>query len=156
MNRMTATVTKSDNLAADGATPAQPVLLASTREEDARDLATLLPGETWMLVRVATWRDALKVIGSVIIPVILCDRDLPGLEGPGGLAGLRGNSRFPALLLLSDITRSTLFDDVVKFGAFDVLSRPLSRETLIPTLDFARIYWEMRSYARPAIPESRV
>src|SRR5579864_7173507 len=130
--------------AASRSVPHRPVLLASSRQEDLQTLTALLQGAPWIPVRAATWRDALKVMGAISLPVMLCDRNLPGLEGPNGLAGLQGILRFPALLLLSDVTSSTLSEDVLRFGAFDVLSRPFSREILIPALEFARNYWEMR------------
>jgi CheY-like chemotaxis protein len=119
------------------------VLLASSRQEDVKALAVLLQGEPWILTRADTWYEALKVMGTVIVPVLLCDRDLPGLDWPNGFGKFRAVLRLPALLLLSDVTSSTLSDDILRFGAFDVLSRPFSKESLISTLEFARTHWEM-------------
>jgi len=141
----------SGERAADRSVRRRRVLLASSRQEDHKALAALLQGAPWTMLRTATWRDTLKVMGAIIVPVMLCVRNLPGLEWPNGLAGLGSILRLPALFLLSDVTSSTLSEDVLGFGAFDVLSRPFSRESLISTLEFACIHWEMRPFSLSAI-----
>lgn len=130
------------------------VLLASSRQEDGKTLTAFLQGTQWMPIRVATWRDALKIMSTITVHVMLCDRHLPGLEGPNGLAGLQGVLRFPALLLLSDATISNHSEDVLRFGALNVLSRPFSREILISALEFARTHWQMQAHSRAAAGSS--
>jgi len=104
-----------------------------------------------MLITAVTWRDALKVMGTITVSVMLCDHTLSGLEWPDRHVALRGIFRSPALLLLSDVTSSTLSEDVLRFEAFDVLSRPFTRESLLSTLEFAHIHWEMRPPNPPKI-----
>lgn len=114
-------------------------------------MVALLRGVPWVLISASTWREARKIMRTVIIPVMLCDRNLPGLEWPYGFAELRGILRVPTLLLLSDVASSTLSEDILRFGAFDVLSRPFSRESLVSTLEFAWLHWEIRPPSLSAI-----
>lgn len=97
-----------------------------------------------MLIKVKSWSDALQVLSTVIFPIVLCDREIPGLEWPQGLAHLNSSFRRPALILLSDLAASSLWQDVIRYGGFDMLFRPLCQERLLTALDMARIQWEMR------------
>jgi hypothetical protein len=134
---------------------ATPVLLASCRSEDTQSIPALLPREHWMLIKVATWPDVLRLIGTVIIPVMLCDREIPGLNWPVGLDGLRQCPSPPALVLLSDLDAGSLWDDVISYGGFDMLFRPLCQQWLVAALDLARTHWEM-GLERPAEPTVEV
>ena len=75
---------------------------------------------------------------------MLFDREIPGLEWPQGLAQLSGAFRRPALILLSDIAADSLWQDVIRYGGFDMLFRPLSQDRLIAALGTARIPWDLR------------
>jgi hypothetical protein len=97
-----------------------------------------------MLITVATWTDVLRLLGAVSLPVVLCDREIPGLDWPQGLARLCAYPKPPALLLLSDLAAGSLWQDVICYGGFDMLFRPLCRQRLVTALEFARIHWEMR------------
>ena len=97
-----------------------------------------------MLIKVASWTDVLQLLGAVIIPIALCDRALPGLEWPQGLAQLCRSSRPPALVLLSDLAAGSLWQEAIRYGGFDMLFRPLRQERLVAALDLARTHWDMR------------
>lgn len=121
-----------------------PILLASSRSDDLSQIPVLLPREQWMLIKVTSWAHVLQLAGAVIIPVMLCDRDVSGLDWPGGLDQLRRPTRPPTLILLSDLESGSFWQDAVGHGVFDMLFRPLRPERLITALDLARIDWEMR------------
>ena len=121
-----------------------PVLLASSRSDDLSQIPVLLPREQWILIKVTSWAHVLQLAGTVIIPVMLCDRAVPGLDWPRGLEQLRRPSRPPTLILLSDLEAASFWQDAVGFGVFDLLFRPFLQERLITALDLARIDWEMR------------
>jgi len=97
-----------------------------------------------MLIKVTSWAHVLQLVGAVIIPVVLCDREIPGLEWPEGLAQLRHCFRPPALVLLSDLAADSLWRDTIRYGGFDMLFRPLCEKRLVTALDLARIHWDMR------------
>jgi AmiR/NasT family two-component response regulator len=126
------------------AVAATPVLLASSRSEDLDLIPALLPREQWMLIKVASWTDVLQLLGAVILPIVLCDRELPGLDWPQDLAQLRRPFRPPALVLLSDLAAGSLWQEVIRYGGFDMLFRPLRQGRLIAALDLARTHWDMR------------
>jgi DNA-binding NtrC family response regulator len=135
--------TTPSNFGRRAGTPA-PVLLASSRSEDLSQVPALVPREQWMLIKVSSWSHVLQLVSAVIIPVVLCDRDLPGLDWPRGLQQLRQGLRPPAFILVSDLEAVNLWQDAVCYGVFDMLFRPLRRERLITALDLARVHWDMR------------
>ena len=121
-----------------------PVLLASSRRDDLERIPELLPPAEWMLIKVGSWDHVLQLAGEVILPIVLCDREIPGLEWPHGLAHLRRSFRPPALILLSDLEAGPFWQDVIRYGGFDMLFRPFCGERLITALDFARTHWDLR------------
>jgi hypothetical protein len=116
-------------------------LLASSRVDDVRSVSAILRGANrWMLIPVATWNDAVRFVGAVRTPVMLCDRDLPGLDWPKGFGRLHALLRAPSMLLLADPTSSSLGD--VPLGKSDILFRPVSSEVLLSAFELACTRWE--------------
>jgi len=103
-----------------------PVLLGSSHDDDRRTVASFLEGSRWTLVQARSWPDLLQIPLSVICPVILCDLAMPGYEWQTNIFRLA----------------TVLWDEVVRHGGFDVLTRPLSKPDILSTLDFAYIHWK--------------
>jgi DNA-binding NtrC family response regulator len=122
----------------------KPLVLASLRSEDLFAIPAMLEGTPWMVIKATRWCDVLKLARAVVIPVMLCDRELPGLDWPQGLGEFERTPRSPALVALADLAAGTLEEALAHYGAFDVLFRPLRREKLIAVVDLAGVYWEMQ------------
>jgi FixJ family two-component response regulator len=129
--------------------PRIPVPLGSDRYHDCLTLQALLQGTQWMPIQAANWSDMFKLARQVHAPVILYDRDLPGLEWQKGIPRLVGASSTPCLILLSDVSDPYLWDELVLHGGFDVLARPFHREGVLAMLDFAHTHWKTRWPSRP-------
>jgi FixJ family two-component response regulator len=129
--------------------PAIRVPLGSGRDDDYVALQALLQGTPWMPIQAANWSDTVKLARQVDAPVILYDRDLPGLEWQKGIPRLVGASSTPCLILLSDVSDPYLWDELVRHGGFDVLTRPFQREEVLAMLDFAYTHWKTRWPSRP-------
>ena len=129
--------------------PAIPVPLGSNRDDDRLALQTLLQGTQWMPIQAANWTDLFRLARQVGAPVVLYDRDLPGLEWQKAIARLVRASSTPCLILLSDVSDPYLWDELVQHGGFDVLARPFQREEVLAMLDFAYTHWKTRWPSRP-------
>lgn len=129
--------------------PAIPVPLGSNRDDDCLALQALLQGTRWMPIQAANWSDMVKLARQVDAPVVLCDHDLPGVEWPKGVPQLVSASNTPCLILLSDVSDPYLWDELVRHGGFDVLTRPFQREQVLAMLDFAYTHWRTRWPSRP-------
>ena len=124
--------------------PAIPVPLGSGRDDDGLTFPALLQGTQWMPIQAANWSGMFKLARQVDAPVVLCDRDLPGLEWQKGVPRLVSASSTSCLILLSDVSDPYLWDELVRHGGFDVLTRPFQREQLLAMLDFAYTHWKTR------------
>lgn len=122
--------------------PLLPVLVASEREEDQRTLQLLLRGTRWSPAPVNRWRDASELAERFLLPVVLCDRDLPGMEWQRGIRTLWRPGYRPSVILLSGVADPYLWDELVQAGGFDILTRPFRRDQTLAMIDFAHTHWK--------------
>ena len=102
-----------------------------------------------MPIQAANWSDMVKLARQVDAPVILYDRDLPGVEWQKGIPRLVSASNTPCLILLSDVSDPYLWDELVQHGGFDLLTRPFQREKSAGDAGFC-LYPLEDSLAQPA------
>lgn len=119
-----------------------PVVLASACEDDRHSLRSLLQGTQWLLLEAAAWTEVQNLAGAIVSPVILCDRNLPGLKWQNGVSAVRAAIGDPCIILLSDVSDPYLWDELVQHGGFDVLTRPFQRADVLSLLGFAHTHWK--------------
>jgi len=116
------------------------VLSISRSGPDKELLHQALAGTHWRIVTARDCHEGLRILLTRRIPVVLYDRDLPGLPWCQNLKLL--SSLSPAcVILVSRVSDSYLWDEVIQQGGFDVLAKPFRREELIRTLNFALKHW---------------
>lgn len=118
-----------------------PVLLASARGDDAESIEEILGHSRWTPATASDWTAALKAQETMTFPVVLCDRDLPGLTWKEGVRAMKRIRRRPAIILLSDVDDPYLWDAVVQAGGFDLLARPLRARETLNMITFAHTHW---------------
>lgn len=118
-----------------------PVLVASPREEDHRRVRELVANSQWLAIEARDWSGALNLSRYVVFPVIVCDRDLGGLETHTAIRSLAGGWRTACVILLSDYWDPDLWEGLLQQGGFDVLVRPLHRDDVVAVLDAAYRQW---------------
>ena len=119
-----------------------PVLLASSREDDAAALQETFERSRWTSVVARDWSAALAAQEATNFPVVLCDRDLPGLSWKEGVRALMRTPRHPAIILLSDVADPYLWEALIQAGGFELLSRPLRRRETLGLVAFAHTHWK--------------
>lgn len=117
--------------------------MASARGDDRSILRALLQGTHWAPVESTNWSEVIERLESVLFPVVLYDRDLPGLEWQKGVPALAASSAC-CVILLSDVFDPYLWDELVNRRGFDVLTRPFRKADVLSVLDFAHTYWKLR------------
>ena len=120
---------------------AVPVLLGSTHDAERRAVASFLKGTRWTLMHAASWPDLLRIVLGNTCPVILYDLALSGREWQACIFQLAAHEEGSCVVAISDGSDPDLWDEVVRHGGFDVLSRPLSKSGVLSMLDFAYIHW---------------
>ena len=113
------------------------VLLASSREEDRRDLEAILEGTRWKLTAAGSRAEAEQALGDLDVPIVLCDRDLQGSCWQENVRALATARRGACVILLSNVSDPYLWDEMVQRGGFDVLTRPFEKQAVLSMLLFA-------------------
>jgi DNA-binding NtrC family response regulator len=100
------------------------VLQLSPAAKDHKELDEICRNAGWKRVSAETIREAVAVLRSVALPVVICDRDLP--DGPWTmlLSGVQSLPTPPRLIVSSRLADPGLWSIVLRLGGFDVLSTP--------------------------------
>ena len=123
-----------------GSRPVQ-VVLASGKQEDGGALETIVEGTQWSLTSVPDFASAAGALRRLAAPILLCDRDLPGVRWQDALRTFAAGSGGPCVILLSSVADQYLWDDVIERGGFDVLTRPFQKQQVLAMFDFALTHW---------------
>lgn len=111
------------------------VILANVRDDDRDRLRAVLTGTPWTMID-AGLPDIANVVREASIPIVLCERS-DSNEYRKILSLLRKARREVCVILLAGEGDVPGAQEVAQCGAFDLLTRPLRREQVLPTLLFA-------------------
>lgn len=106
-----------------------PVLLAvSSNPKDPEILESNLKG--WRVHRAATCTDAVSKLTESACDVILCDNNLPDGGWRDLLARLEALNTARPLIVMSSAADESMWAEVLRDGAFDLLAKPLENEEI--------------------------
>ena len=110
-------------------------------DEDRKILAAICHGLPWDAHFVDTCRDASEVANRLKAPIILCDRDLPGMEWRDAVQALARSPHGACVILISKVVDDYLWNEVAHKGGHDVLSKPLPKDDVVRAVKLAWSYW---------------
>lgn len=116
------------------------VLAVTSDDGDRRSLSLFSHRGQWDLVLANTCQEALQILKGGRAAVIVCDRDLPGLDWRNCLERLVAARPECPILLMSSIYDDYLWEEVVHRGGYDVLSKPLLEEKAVRSVNLAWSY----------------
>jgi DNA-binding response OmpR family regulator len=96
----------------------------------------------WHLTLVSTPDQGLSSAAEKVTPVILLDRDLAGHEWRSTMRRLAQNHSKPCIILVSPVVDPYLFDEVVRQGGFDVVTKPIEPDELRRIGHLALTFWK--------------
>ena len=122
-----------------------------TGDEDRRLLASVCSRNQWNLLFADTCEEARIALHRLKAPVLLCDRDLPGRGWRETVEDLASSPHPASIILVSEVVDAYLWNEVVRTGGYDVLSKPLREDDVIRTVRLAWSYWNSatRTAANP-------
>ena len=130
------------------ASPAGPSSMGSitviglvTSDEDRRLLASICSRNRWHLLFADTCEEARIALHKLQAPVILCDRDLPGRRWRETVQDLASSPHRACIILVSEVVDTYLWNEVVRTGGYDVLSKPLREDDVVRAVRLAWSYW---------------
>jgi len=117
------------------------VIALISGDADRRELMGICNRMGWNLLFVGTLEEARTVLEKVRAPVVLCDRDLPGSGWRSTVEGLASSPHRACIILVSAVADSYLWNEVVRTGGFDVLSKPFREDDVARAVRLAWSYW---------------
>ncbi|MDQ2777034.1 MAG: hypothetical protein M3Y57_19245 [Acidobacteriota bacterium] len=96
----------------------------------------------WTLNVVGAIEPAVERLSHGPFPVVLIDRDVPEQDWRLSIQTLVSRDPSPCVILVSSVVGLYLFDEVVHYGGYDVLSKPLRNEQLRRTVGLAFTFWK--------------
>jgi len=100
-------------------------------------LSSILAGAGYQVVTAEDGEAGFEMARREAPDLVICDLLMPGIDGYTFLKMAReGGLDTPVLVFTSDIQKTTR-DICMGLGAFDVLNKPVQRETLVPAVERA-------------------
>lgn len=130
---------------------APPSLIAVLAAENDRKLLHAIAAREGWKVTVVDDVTALPAAISARAPgVILYDRDTPGMLWRHAVQSLAQSAPDCSILLVSSVSDRYLWEEVVRLGGYDVLTKPLSADALIHAVHLAWTYYRAGVAAKSA------
>ena len=117
------------------------VIALVSGDADRRELMGICGRKGWNLLFAGSLEEARTALEKVRAPVVLCDRDLPGSGWRSTVEGLASSPHRACVILVSAVVDSYLWNEVVRLGGFDVLSKPFREDEVARAVRLAWSYW---------------
>ena len=118
-----------------------PIVALVLGDQD-RELLKNMAGRNQLDVRITdSCGEAEAIANQMEVPIILCDRDLPGRDWRDVVQLLASSPRRPAVILTSRVVDEYLWQEVIRKGGYDVLAKPLRGDDVVRSVKLAWSYW---------------
>ncbi len=124
-------------------------------DQDRRLLASVCSRNRWHLLFMDTCEDARIALHRLKAPVIFCDRDLPGRGWRETVEDLAASPHRACIILVSKVVDTYLWNEVVRRGGYDVVSKPLREDDVVRAVKWAWSYWSSATRTA-AIPSQQL
>lgn len=119
------------------------LLAVTSKVEDRATFSVASISADWDLTVASSCEEAVRRLNGGCYPVIVCDRELPGFDWRDVMEILVRSAKPAAcVILISPVNDGFLWQEVIRLGGYDVLSRPLRRERLTHAVNLAWSYWK--------------
>ena len=132
------------SLSSAGYSPGEPISVIAlvTGDDDRRLLVEICRQNRWRLLFTDTCEEARIALDELRAPVILCDRVLPGRGWRETVQNLASSPHRTCIILVSEVVDTYLWNEVVRTGGYDVLSKPLREDDVVRAVRLAWLYWK--------------
>ena len=98
----------------------------------------------WRVLRAANLEEAQLLLGREEIPVVLCEHNTPGLGWRQAVSLLAAAPCRPSVLLVGPPVGLPGVEEITAAGGYDVISEPLSADSLARAVRGAYSHWRSR------------
>ncbi len=136
--------------------PAATPVIALIRGARDRDLLESIAARDHLDIHFAdTCDEAWSAANRLKSPVVLCDREVPGIEWPDAVRILASAVPHPCVILASPVADDYLWKEIVARGGYDVLATPLRDVDAARAIKLAVSYWKNTSRGNTRLPAFR-
>jgi DNA-binding response OmpR family regulator len=121
------------------------VLEISPFESDHAALKRIFSHSNWKLHISRTCSEAISLLKSKLIPVILCERDLPDGSWKDIVERTAQAANPPAVIVSSRLADDHLWSEVLNQGGYNVLSKPFNDSEVFRDVSLAWLHWKARA-----------
>lgn len=100
------------------------IVLISSYEVDSTLLKQRLSADNWNIAHVRTCEEALAVMASILVPVVICDQGIAGGHWKQTIKAIFTSPHPAPVLLAADQYDWRLWIDTIDHGAFELVIRP--------------------------------
>lgn len=141
---------RSQNGGQEASGPGAIRLLALTRDaEEWESLQHITEAENWILFWAHTSSRAHEIVARYHVPIVICDRDLPGEDWRDVVASFSRVRPPVCSLLASAVADEYLWRELVHNRGFEILTKPFDASKVVRTVRFA-INWRGWTHDQPA------
>jgi DNA-binding response OmpR family regulator len=124
------------------------ILTVNLCTQDYHFLSTVFRNLPWRLASVATMAQGVRQAKSQSVPVIVCERDLPGGSWKLLLDRVRRLTQPPLLIVASRLADERLWAEVLNLGGHDVLATPFDADEVYRVVSCAVDSWHFQVDAK--------
>jgi DNA-binding NtrC family response regulator len=124
------------------APPRTHVVALVAGQHDRGVLANLPEQATFQLHFAESREEACAAANRLAAPVILFDRDWPGGEWRSTVQSLAAASPHACVILISGVADDYLWQELIRSGGYDVVTKPLRAENVARVMKLALSYWK--------------
>ena len=120
------------------------LMIVSPFDDDLVSLLEILSHTSWAIYWWTNCEDAMAMLGSNIVPVVLCERYLPDGSWQSLLARVNSLSEQPQFIITAQLVDESLWAEALSLGAYDVLAKPFDAAEVVRVIGFACRFWHSR------------
>jgi len=120
------------------------ILSVSPTQDDHDSLERHLSSRKWKIHRTLSLSSAVALLQKVLIPLVVCERDLLPGTWKDMLDHLTLLRQPPYLIVTSRLADDHLWAEVLNVGGYDVLAKPFDRTEVKRILNLAWRHWHDR------------
>ena len=120
------------------------VLSVTAALNDQESLRDLFRHTKWVLREAGGCQQALTLLRSEAVPVVLCESSLPDGDWREMIQATAGLLDPPLVIVVSRLADDRLWSEVLNLGGYDVLERPFDSSEMYRVVSLAWLHWKNR------------
>jgi DNA-binding NtrC family response regulator len=130
-----------------------PIVALVVSDQDRRVLTSITGLEPLDVYFAESCEQGRALANELTAPVILFDRDWPGIEWRTAVQRLADSPHQACVILMSGVADPYLWQELIRRGGYDLLPKPLRVHDVARIIKLALSYWS--STPGPAVPARR-